>query len=127
MTTLTKGCDMETPDTHHTRTGSDFEYLGDLLGSTSGILPKLPLHEYGPLNIQYSVIEGTTAQKAARFAEIAADLRAIAEDQSLKYAEEITQLTSEDKHHKAVLIMPQGKVMYSAVWIERAEQGSADE
>ncbi len=118
---------METPDTHHTRTGSDFEYLGDLLGSTSGILPKLPLHEYGPLNIQYSVIEGTTEQKAARFAEIAADLRAIAEDQSLRYAEEITQLTSEDKHHKAVLVMPQGKVMYSAVWIERAVQGSADE
>lgn len=113
---------METPDTHHTRTGSDFEYLGDLLGSTSGILPKLPLHEYGPLNIQYSVIAGTPAEKAERFAEIAADLRAIAEDQSLKYAEEITQLTSEDKHHKAVLIMPQGKVMYSAVWIERAEQ-----
>lgn len=113
---------MEPVDTHHTRTGSDFEYLADLLGSTSGILPKLPLHEYGPLNIQFSVIEGTAAQKAERFAEIAADLRAIADDQSLKYAEETTQLTSEDKHHRAVLVMPQGKVMYTAVWIERDAQ-----
>lgn len=118
---------MEPIDDHHTRTGSDFEYLGDLLGSASGILPKLPLHKYGPLNIQYSVIEGTTAQKAERFAEIAADLRTIAEDQSLKYAEETTSLTSDDKHHKAVLIMPQGKVMYSVVWIERAEQVPTDE
>jgi hypothetical protein len=120
MTTLTKGCDMETHDTHHTRTGSDFAYLGDLLGSTSGILPSLPLHAYGPLNIQYSVTEGTAEQKAARFAEIAADLRAVAEDQALKYAEETTQLTGPDKHHRAVLVMPQGKVMYSAVWIEKA-------
>jgi hypothetical protein len=118
---------MEPIDDHHTRTGNDFQYLGNLLSSTRGILPKLPLHEYGPLNIQYSIIAGTDADRAVQFAEIAADLRAIAEDQSLKYAEEITQLTSEDKHHKAVLIMPQGKVMYSAVWIERAVQGSADE
>lgn len=113
---------MEPIDNHYTRTGSDFEYLGDLLGSASGILPTIPLHEYGPLNIQYSVIAGTPAEKAERFAEIAADLRTIAEDQSLKYAEETTSLTSEDKHHRAVLVMPQGKVMYSAVWIERAEQ-----
>lgn len=107
-------------DTHHTRTGSDFEYLGDLLGSTSGILPKIPLHEYGPLNIQYSVLEATPARCAQRFAEIAADLRAIAEDQALKYAEETTSLTSEDKHHRATLVMPQGKVIYAVVWIERA-------
>lgn len=113
---------MEIIDTHHTRTGSDLEYFGDLLGSTSGILPTIPLHEFGPLNIQYSVLAGTPAQKAERFAKIAADLRAIAEDQSLKFAEETTQLTSEDKHHRAVLVMPQGTVMYSAVWIERAEQ-----
>lgn len=106
-------------DTNHTRTGSDLEYLGDLLGSTAGILPLLPLHEYGPLNVQYSVIDGTTAEKAERFAKIAADLRTIAEDQALKYAEETTSLTSEDKHHKAALIMPQGKVMYTVVWIER--------
>lgn len=111
---------MEPIDTHHTRTGSDFEYLGNLLGSTSGILPKIPLHTHGPLNIMYSVIAGTPAEKAERFAEIAADLRAIAEDQGLKFAEETTQLTGEDTHHRAVLIMPQGKVMYSAVWIERA-------
>lgn len=118
---------MDIIDDHHTRTGSDFEYLGDLLGSTSGILPKLPLHMHGPLNIQYSVIEGTTAEKAARFAEIAADLRAIAEDQCLKFAEETTSLTSEDKHHKAALIMPQGKVMYTVVWIERAVKVTTDE
>lgn len=118
---------MDIIDDHHTRTGSDFEYLGDLLGSTSGILPKLPLHMHGPLNIQYSVIEGTTTEKAARFAEIAADLRAIAEDQCLKFAEETTSLTSADKHHRAVLIMPQGKVMYSAVWIEKAEQHAEDD
>lgn len=113
---------MESIDTHHTRTGSDFEYFGDLLGSTSGILPKIPLHEFGPLNIQYSVIGPNPAENAARFAKIAADLRAIAENQCLKFAEETTSLTSADKHHKAVLIMPQGKVMYSAVWIEKAEQ-----
>lgn len=118
---------MEPIDTHHTRTGSDFEYLGDLLGSTSCILPKIPLHEYGPLNIQYSVLEATPARCAARFAEIAADLRTIADDQSLRYAEETTSLTSPDKHHKATLIMPQGKVMYTAVWIEHAEQVSTDE
>lgn len=118
---------MDMRDTHHTRTGSDFEYLGDLLGETSGIIPKLPLHTHGPLNIQYSVIEGTPAQKARRFAEIAADLRAIAEDQCLKFAEETTSITSADKHHKAVLIMPQGKVMYSAVWIEKPEQHAEDD
>lgn len=114
-------------DTHHTRTGSDFEYLGDLLGSTSGILPKIPLHEYGLLNIQYSVLEATPARCAARFAEIAADLRTIADDQSLRYAEETTSLTSPDKHHKATLIMPQGKVMYTVLWIEKAEQVTPDE
>lgn len=113
-------------DNHHTRTGNDFEYFGNLLGSTSGVLSKIPLHIHGPLNIQYSVIEGTTAEKAARFTEIAADLRAIAEDQCLKFAEETTSLTSDDKHHRAVLIMPQGKVMYSAVWIEKAEQHAED-
>ena len=118
---------MDMIDTHHTRTGSDLEYFGDLVGSTSGFLPTIPLHTHGPLNIQYSVIEGTTAEKAARFAEIAADLRAIAEDQCLKFAEETTSITSADKHHKAVLIMPQGKVMYSAVWIEKAEQVTTDE
>lgn len=116
---------MDIIDTHHTRTGRDLEYFGDLIGAMSNstpTIPKLPLHEHGPLNIMYSLIEGTPAQKAEQFAKIAADLRAIAEDQSLKYAEETTQLTSDDKHHRAVLIMPQGKVMYSAVWIERAEK-----
>jgi hypothetical protein len=121
MTTLTKGCDMGTPDTNHTRTGSDFEYLGDLLGSTSEMLPKLPLHEYGPLTIQFSVIGGTAVDRARRFAKISADLRAIADDQALKYAEESTQLAGPDTHHRATLVMPQGKVMYSAVWIERTE------
>ncbi len=126
MTTPTKGCDMTSVDNHRIHTGSDFAYLGELL-CNPGILPNLPLHLHGPLNIQYSVIEGNTAEKAERFAEIAADLRTIAEDQSLRYAEEITQLTSEDKHHKAVLIMPQGKVMYSAVWIEKPEQHVEDD
>lgn len=114
---------MEPIDTHHTRTGRDLEYFGDLIGAMSNstpTIPKLPLHEYGPLNVQFSLIEGTPAQRAEQFAKIAADLRTIAEDQSLKYAEETTQLTSEDKHHRAVLTMPHGKVMYSAVWIERA-------
>lgn len=110
---------MDIIDTHHTRTGSDFAYLGNLLGSP-GHLPEIPLHEYGPLTVQFSVLGGTDAEKAKRFAEIAADLRAIAEDQSLKYAEETTSLTSEDKHHRATLVMPQGKVMYAVVWIERA-------
>lgn len=105
--------------THHNRTGRDLEYLGGLLGSTSDVLSKIPLHAHGPLDILYSVIEGTPAEKAERFAQIAADMRAIADDQSLKYAEETTQLTSADKHHRAVLTMPQGKVRYTAVWIER--------
>ena len=109
---------MTAVDNHRIHTGSDFAYFSEML-CNPGILPKLPLHLYGPLNIQYSVIEGTTAEKAARFAEIAADLRTIAENQSLKYAEETTSLTSPDKHHRAVLIMPQGKVMYTVVWIER--------
>lgn len=121
MTTPTKGCDMTSIDNHHTRTGNDLTYLGVLIGSPDPF-PTIPLHTHAPLNIQYSVIEGTPAEKAVRFAEIAADLRRIANDQGLKYAEETTSLTSEDKHHRAVLIMPQGKVMYSAVWIERAEQ-----
>lgn len=118
---------MEPINTHHTRTGDDFEYFGNLLRSTSPVLSKIPLHVHGPLNIQFSVIEGPAAVKAEQFAKIAADLRAIAEDQCLKFAEETTQLTSEDKHHRAVLIMPQGKVMYSAVWIERAEKVTDDE
>lgn len=117
---------MDIIDNHRIHTGSDFAYLGELL-CNPGTLPKLPLHMHGPLNIQYSVIEGTTAEKAARFAEIAADLRAIAEDQCLKFAEETTSYTSADKHHRAVLVMPQGKVMYSAVWIEHAAQVSTDE
>jgi hypothetical protein len=117
---------MDIIDNHRTHTGSDFAYLGELL-CNPGILPKLPLHMHGPLNIQYSVIEGTTAEKAERFAEIAADLRAIADNQGLKYAEETTSLTSEDKHHRAVLVMPQGKVMYSAVWIEKHEQHVEDD
>lgn len=117
---------MEISLTHHNRTGSDLAYFGDLLGSP-GILPTIPLHEHGPLNIQYSVLEATPARCAKRFAEIAADLRAIAEDQSLKYAEETTSITSPDKHHKATLIMPQGKVMYTVLWIEKAEQVSTDE
>lgn len=112
---------MESIDTHHTRTGRDLEYFGELVGD-HGKLPQIPLHDFGPLNIQFSVLGVTTAEKADRFAEIAADLRAIAEDQSLKFAEETTQLTSEDKHHRAVLIMPQGKVVYTALWIEKAEQ-----
>lgn len=109
---------MEPIDTHHTRTGSDFAYFANIIGSP-GHLPQLPLHVHGPLNIQFSVIEGTPAQKAERFAEIAADMRRIAKDQALKYAEETTQLTSKDKHHHAAITMPHGKVMYSAVWIER--------
>lgn len=112
---------MEPIDTHHGRTGSDLQYFAEIVRDP-GHLPQLPLHEYGPLNIQYSVIEGTPAEKAERFAQIAADLRTIADDQALKYAEETTSLTSPDKHHKAALIMPQGKVMYTAVWIEKAEQ-----
>ena len=112
---------MEPIDNHHTRTGSDFEYFANIIGSP-GHLPQLPLHVHGPLNIQYSVITGTPAEKAKQFEQIAADLRTIADDQGLKYVEETTSLTSEDKHHRAVLIMPQGKVMYTAVWIERAEQ-----
>lgn len=113
---------MDIIDTHHTRTGDDFEYFGNLLRSTSPVLSKIPLHVHGPLNIQYSVLEATPERCAARFAEIAADLRTIADDQSLRYAEETTSITSPDKHHKATLIMPQGKVMYTAVWIEHAEQ-----
>ncbi len=54
-------------------------------------------------------------------------MRRIAADQSLKYAEETTSLTGPDKHHRATLVMPQGKVVYSAVWIEKAMQVSTDE
>lgn len=120
---------MDIIDTHHTRTGRDLEYFGDLIGAMSNstpTIPKLPLHEHGPLSIQYSVIGPNPAANAERFAKIAADMRAIADDQGLKYAEETTSLTSDDKHHRAVLIMPQGKVMYTAVWIEKAEQVSTD-
>jgi hypothetical protein len=113
-------------DTHHIRTGSDLEYFGDLIGSIASGLPRLPLHEYGPLNIQYSVLDGTPAEKAARFEQISADLRTIAEDQCLKFTSRKTQLTSPDTHHVAVLAMPQGKVTYTVVWIEKAEQVSTD-
>lgn len=116
---------MTSVDNHRIHTGSDFAYLGELL-CNPGILPNLPLHLHGPLNIQYSVIEGTPAEKAEQFAKIAADLRTIADNQGLKYAEETTSLTSADKHHRAVIVMPQGKVMYSAVWIEKVEQVSTD-
>lgn len=113
-------------DMNHLRTASDLAYFADLL-SSPGPLPQIPLHEYGPLNIQFSVIEGTAAENAERFAEIAADLREIADDQSLKFSMGTTQITGPDKHHKATLVMPQGKVTYTAVWIERAEQVSTDE
>lgn len=116
---------MDNIDTHHTRTNIDLAFLGELLGSP-GILPQLPLHEYGPLNVQYSVIDGTPAEKAERFEQISADMRTIAEDQSLKYTSHKTQLTSPDTHHTARLVMPQGKVIYSVVWIEKAEQVSTD-
>jgi hypothetical protein len=117
---------MDNNDTHYTRTNIDLAFLGELLGWPNR-LPQLPLHEYGPLNIQYSVLGGTEAEKAERFEQIAADMRTIAEDQSLKYLSRKTQLTSPDTHHTAVLVMPQGKVMYSVVWIEKAVQVSTDE
>lgn len=112
---------MEDVDTHYTRTALDLQYFGNLIGEP-GSLPQLTLHEHGPLNIQLSVIEGTRDEKAERFAKIAADLRTIAEDQALKFTEGMTSHTSADRHHRAVLAMPQGKVTYSVVWIERAEQ-----
>lgn len=112
---------MEPIDTHHDRTGNDLQYFAEIIRDP-GHLPQLPLHEYGPLNIQYSVLEGTPERGAQRFAEIAADLRTIAEDQALKYTEQTTSITGPDKHHRAMLIMPQGTVTYTAVWIEKAEQ-----
>lgn len=111
---------MESVDNHHARTGSDLEYLGTLVGDTSVLLPELPLHP-GVLNIQYSVIGGSQEEKADRFAVIEADLRAIADDQGLKFEHWITQRAAGgNKHHHAVLTMPNGKVTYSAVWIERS-------
>lgn len=116
---------MEPINTHHARTGDDLQYFANIVGAP-GHLPQLPLHEYGPLNIQFSVIEGTAADKAEQFAAIAKDMRRIATDQALKYSEGTTSITSAAKHHRATLIMPQGKVTYTAVWIERGQQAATD-
>ena len=111
---------MKSVDMHHTSTGSDLEYLGGLIGSP-GILPKLPMHDHGALNIQYSVLGGSEEEKADRFAVVADCLRVIAEDQGLKFERWIAQnAAGGNKHHRAVLVMPQGKVTYTAVWIERS-------
>lgn len=110
-------------DNQHTRAGNDFEYFGTLLRCwKSGAEHTMPLHEYGPVNIQYSVIEGTEAERAKQFEKHAADLHMIADDQALKFSKTSTSITGPHTHHKATLFMPNGEVSYTVVWIEKAEQ-----
>ncbi len=111
-------------NTHHTNTAADLEYLSGIVAGGT-VLPPLPLHSFSPLNLMYCVLNEDTEQARQEFATRASEFRLIAEDQALKYSSQTTQITGPDKHHRAMLAMPEGKVTFTVLWIEKGEDSDA--
>lgn len=111
-------------DDHRHSTATDLQYLGGLLETEW--LPPLPLHDFSKIEVRHHVLPEEGHDCAAEYAGHVDTLRATADDQALKFTEHTTSFNANgDKHHTATIDMPQGKVKFSVLWIEREPKSDA--
>lgn len=110
-------------DDHRHSTALDLQYLGNLVNAEW--LPELPLRESSKIDIRYCVLADTKAEGAGEYVRHLTALRAIAEDRSLRFTEETSRVQGENTHHNAILDMPNDKVRFTVLWIERGPKSDA--
>jgi len=109
-------------DTYERRTqvADDLRKLGDVIRLNA----EIPVHEFGPIDIMYCVIDGDHDEREARFNAHADDMQQIATEMGLDFAYASSVDKEGDTHHRATLTMPNEQVTYRVTWIER--KGHAD-
>lgn len=110
-------------DDHRHATALDLQFLGNLVNAEW--LPELPLRESSKIDVRYCVLAEEGSNPDAEYAGHVDTLRAIAQDQSLRFTEETSRVQGENTHHNAILDMPNGKVRFTVLWIERGAKFDA--
>lgn len=105
-----------------TQVADDLRKLSDTIRSHA----EIPVHELGTFDIMYCVIEGAHDEREAWFNAHADDMQRIAAETGLGFMYASSIGREGGTHHRATLVMPHGKVMYTVVWIEKAEQVTPD-
>lgn len=107
-------------DTYERRTqiADDLRKLGDAIRLND----EIPVHDFGPMQFVYCVIDGDHDEREARFNAHADDMQQIATEMGLGF--EYTSIVDNhgDEHHRATLTMPNKQVTYRVMWIERKAQ-----
>jgi hypothetical protein len=101
-----------------TEIADDLRRLGDVIRLND----EIPVHEFGPVDIMYCVIEGDHDEREARFNAHADDMQRIAAEMGLGFTYASSIDDHGDEHHRATLTMPNKQVTYRVTWIDRKVQ-----
>jgi hypothetical protein len=99
----------------------DLRRLGDVIRLNA----EVPVHDFGPIDIMYCVIEGDHDEREARFNAHADDMQQIAIEMGLGFVYASSIDDEGDTHHRATLIMPNKQVTYRVTWIDREAKTDA--
>jgi len=102
-------------DERRTQIADDLRKLGDAIKLND----EIPVHDFGPIEFLYCVIEGDHDEREARFNAHADDMQQIATEMGLGFAYTSSTDKAGDEHHRATLTMPNKQVAYRVSWIER--------
>jgi len=105
-------------DERRTQVADDLRKLGDVIRLNA----EIPVHEFGPIDIMYCVIDGDHDEREARFNAHTEDMAQVATEMRLDFTYTATVDTIGDTHHRSTLTMPNKQVTYRVMWIERKAQ-----